>query len=94
MTHFRSYDVNSCDVTSRAVTFGHVTSGSHATYGAHAWKVQLCMTGSSIANGCDKNGSHVTGSHVIFPALFSYYSINIKCIIAYGGLSLRYSQGL
>jgi hypothetical protein len=41
------------------------------------------MTGSSMANGCDMNGSHVTGSDVIFPALFSYYSISIKCIIAH-----------
>ena len=40
--------------------------------------VQLCMTGSSMANGCDMNGSHVTGSDVIFPAFFSYYSISIK----------------
>ena len=31
MTHFPSYD--SCDVTSRDVTFGHVTSGSHASSG-------------------------------------------------------------
>jgi hypothetical protein len=50
--------------------------------------VQLRMTGSSMANGCDMNGSHVTrsdgtGSDVIFPALFSYYSISIKCIIAH-----------
>jgi hypothetical protein len=27
--------------------------------------VQLCMTGSSMANGCEMNGSHVTGSDVI-----------------------------
>ena len=50
--------------------------------------VQLGITGSSMANGCDMNGSHVTGSEgtgsdVIFPALFSYYSISIKCIIAH-----------
>ena len=32
--HFRSYDVNSCDVT-----FGHVTSGSHATYGHTQWYI-------------------------------------------------------
>jgi hypothetical protein len=45
--------------------------------------VQLCMTGSSMANGCDMNGSYATGSDVIFPALFSYYGISIKCIIAH-----------
>jgi hypothetical protein len=37
--------------------------------------VQLWMTGSSMANACDINGNHVTGSDVIFPALCSYYSI-------------------
>jgi hypothetical protein len=32
ITHFRSYDATSCDVT-----FGHVTSGSHATFGHEQW---------------------------------------------------------
>jgi hypothetical protein len=49
------------------------------------------MTGSSMANGCDMNGSYVTGSDgtgsdVIFPALFSYYSISISFIWLLGYL--------
>jgi hypothetical protein len=34
ITHFRSYDVTSCDVT-----FGQVTSGSHATFGQEQWYI-------------------------------------------------------
>ena len=50
--------------------------------------VQLRMTGSSLADGCDMNGSHVTGSDgtgsdVIFPRFFPYYSISINFIIAH-----------
>jgi hypothetical protein len=45
--------------------------------------VQLCMTGSSMANGCDMNGSHVTRSDVIFPALFSYCTISFILLLGY-----------
>ena len=45
------------------------------------------MTGSSMANGCAMNGSHVTendgtGSDAIF-LVFFYYNISIKCIIVH-----------
>ena len=59
-------------LTGNDVTWSHVT----ALFSYHSSSAK--MTGSSMANGCDMNGSHVTGSDVIFPAFFSYYSISIK----------------
>ena len=66
ITHFRSYDVNSCDVTSRNVTFGHVTSGSHDTYGHTQWYILYYYYGKKKAREYAEHtsGSDVTSGHV------------------------------
>ena len=67
ITHFRSYDVNYCDVT-----FRHVTSGSHATYGHTQWYILYYYYGKKKAreytehtSGYDVTSGHVTSCDVI-----------------------------
>jgi hypothetical protein len=45
--NFRSYDVTSCDVT-----FGHVTSGSHATFGHEQWYILYYYYSKKKTRGC------------------------------------------
>jgi hypothetical protein len=58
ITHFRSHDVNSCDVT-----FRHVTSGSHATYGHTQWYILYYYYGKKKAR---EYAEHTPGYDVIF----------------------------
>ena len=64
--HFRYYDVTSCDVT-----FGHVTSDSHATFGHEQWYIlyYYCIKKKSRGihfRGCaeDTSGNDVTSGHM------------------------------
>jgi hypothetical protein len=67
ITHFQSYYVNSCDVT-----FGHVTSGSHATSGHAQWYILHYYYGKKKAreyaehtSGYDVTSGHVTSCDYI-----------------------------
>jgi hypothetical protein len=48
--HFRYYDVTSCDVT-----FGHVTSGSHATFGHEQWYILYIKLMIVVRDRCKSN---------------------------------------
>ena len=45
--HIRYYDVTSCDVT-----FGHVTSGCHATFGHEQWYILYFYYSKKKRRGC------------------------------------------